>query len=129
MKITLSSLMVDVQAKALAFYTDVLGFVKKTDIPLGEYRWLTVTSPEGHADVELVLEPNANPAGLQFQRAMYDGGIPATSFESVDLAAEHARLESLGVKFRQPATAAGPVRIAVFDDTCGNWIQLHQVGA
>lgn len=128
MKITLSSLMVDEQAKALRFYTDVLGFVKKTDIPMGEYRWLTVTSPEGHGDVELVLEPNANPAGLQFQRAMYQHGIPATSFESSDITREHERLVALGVVFRQPPTAAGPVRLAVFDDTCGNWIQLHQAG-
>jgi glyoxylase I family protein len=126
MRITLTSIMVDDQAKALAFYTDIMGFQKKHDIPVGEYRWMTVTSPEGPADVELALEPNANPAGRAFQEAMFKQGIPVASFESRDIAAEHARLKARGVAFTQEPTNAGPVIIAVFADTCGNLIQLHQ---
>jgi glyoxylase I family protein len=126
MKITLTSVLVDDQTKALAFYTDVLGFQKKHDIPLGEYRWMTVTSPEGHGDVELVLEPNANPAARAFQAAMFAQGIPLASFESRDIAAECARLKTHGVAFTREPTKMGPVTIAVFADTCGNLIQLHQ---
>jgi glyoxylase I family protein len=126
MKITLTSLMVDDQEKALAFYTGVLGFQKKHDIPVGEYRWITVTSPEGHADVELALEPNANPAGRAFQEAMFRQGIPLASFESRDIATECARLKGHGVAFTREPTKMGPVTIAVFADTCGNLIQLHQ---
>jgi predicted enzyme related to lactoylglutathione lyase len=129
MKIKLSSLMVDDQAKALAFYTDVLGFVKKHDIPVGEYRWITVVSPEGRDDLELSLEPNANPAAKTFQQAMFSQGIPLTAFEVADLAAEHARLTKAGVAFTQPPTDAGPVKVAVFADTCGNLIQLYQPNA
>jgi predicted enzyme related to lactoylglutathione lyase len=126
MRIKLSSIMVDDQAKALKFYTEVLGFEKKQDIPVGVYRWITVVSPEGPDDLELVLEPNANPAGKTFQEAMFAQGIPMTSFEVSDLAAEHARLEARGVAFTRKPTQAGPVSIAVFSDTCGNLIQLHQ---
>ena len=127
MRITLTSLMVDDQDKALAFYTNVLGFQKKHDIPIGgPYRWITVTSPEGHADVELTLEPNANPAGRAFQEAMFAQGIPVASFESRDIAAECARLKAQGVAFTQEPTNMGPVIIAVFADTCGNLIQLLQ---
>jgi catechol 2,3-dioxygenase-like lactoylglutathione lyase family enzyme len=127
MKITLSSVLVDDQAKALAFYTDVLGFVKKNDVPAGEFRWLTVVSPEGSADIELLLEPNSHPAAKTFQKAIFDDGIPATSFASADIQQEYERLIALGVVFRTKPTKAGPVTIAVFDDTCGNLIQLHQV--
>ena len=127
MKITLSSVFVDDQAKALAFYADVLGFEKKMDIPAGQARWLTVTSPEGHPDVELVLEPDGHPAAKAYKSALFADGIPATSFECADVEAEYARLSALGVRFHRPPTQAGPATIAVFDDTCGNLIQIHQV--
>lgn len=127
MKITLSSVMVDDQAKALTFYTDVLGFVKKTDVPAGEARFLTVVSPEGSAEIELLLEPNNHPAAKPFQKALFDSGVPLTSFASEDIQKEYERLTKLGVVFRTKPTKAGPVTVAVFDDTCGNLIQLHQV--
>jgi catechol 2,3-dioxygenase-like lactoylglutathione lyase family enzyme len=127
MRIQLTSIMVDDQAKALRFYTEVLGFEKKQDFPVGEYRWITVVSPEGHADVELTLEPNANPAAKTFQKAMFEQGIPLTSFESRDIAAEVARLKGAGVTFTREPTRMGPVITAVFADTCGNLIQLHQL--
>lgn len=126
MKITLTSVMVDDQAKALKFYTEVLGFVKKNDMPAGEYRWLTVVSPEGSADVELLLEPNAHPAAKTFQKAIFNDGIPATSFASANVQAEYERLSQRGVVFRTKPTQMGPVTVAVFEDTCGNLIQLHQ---
>ena len=126
MKITLTSVMVDDQAKAHAFYTGKLGFETKHDIDLGEFRWLTVVSPEGHGDVELLLEPNAHRAARPFQQALYADGIPATQFSSQDIHAEHRRLTERGVVFRQPPTKQGPVTVAVFDDTCGNFIQLVQ---
>lgn len=126
MRIRLNSIMVDDQNKALAFYTDVLGFVKSVEIPMGEYRWLTVRSPEG-GDAELSLEPNANPAGKTFQQAMFAQGIPMTAFEVDDIAAEYSRLDKLGVSFTREPTAAGPVTIAVFSDTCGNLIQIYQM--
>jgi predicted enzyme related to lactoylglutathione lyase len=126
MKITLSSVMVDDQEKALKFYTEVLGFKKQRDIPAGEYRWLTVVSPEGAAGVELLLEPNVHPAAQIFQKAMHHDGIPATSFESADLQKEYERLSGKGVEFRMKPTEMGPVLLAVFHDTCGNLIQLHQ---
>jgi glyoxylase I family protein len=125
MRIKLSSLMVDDQDKALAFYTKVLGFQKKMEIPVGEYRWLTVVAP-GRDDLELTLEPNANPAAKVFQQAMFQQGIPLNAFEVGDLDAEFARLRELGVVFTVEPTQAGPVRIAVFADTCGNLIQLYQ---
>ena len=127
MKITPTSVLVDDQDKALRFYTDVLGFRKKHDIPLGgTYRWITVVSPEGHDDVEITLEPNANPAAKAFQKAMFEQGIPLTSFESADVIAEAAHLKSAGVVFTKEPMRAGPVTIAVFADTCGNLIQMHQ---
>lgn len=126
MKIKLTSIMVEDQARALAFYTDVLGFRLKHDIPVGEYRWLTVVSPDGHDDVELSLEPNANPAGKTFQSALLAQGIPATAFEVDDLDAEHQRLTARGVAFTRAPTPMGPVAIAIFADTCGNLIQLYQ---
>jgi catechol 2,3-dioxygenase-like lactoylglutathione lyase family enzyme len=125
-RITLTSVMVDDQEKAHRFYTEVLGFTTKHDIPLGAARWLTVVSPEGHGDVELLLEPTGHPAAAPFQKALYDDGIPATAFTSSDIHAEYERLVARGVRFRSPPKAAGPVTIATFDDTCGNLIQLVQ---
>lgn len=127
MKIKLSSLFVDNQDKALQFYTEVLGFVKKTEIPMGEFRWLTVVSPEGHGDIELLLEPNANPVASTYQKGLHEQGIPATAFEVDDIKNEYERLQASGVNFKTPPTQAGPVSIAVFDDTCGNFIQIYQV--
>ena len=126
MRIKLTSIMVDDQDKALRFYTDALVFRKKHDIPVGEYRWITVISPEGPDDVELVLEPNANPAGKAFQEAMFSQGIPLAAFEVTDIASEFARLMQKGVTFTLQPTPAGAVTIAVFADTCGNLIQLYQ---
>ena len=126
MRIKLTSIMVDDQEKGLRFYTGVLGFKKKHDIPVGEYRWITVTSPEGPGDVELALEPNANPAGKAFQEAMFSQGIPIAAFEVADIAGEFARLTKEGVVFTRPPAQAGPATIAVFADTCGNLIQLYQ---
>jgi predicted enzyme related to lactoylglutathione lyase len=125
-RMNLFSIMVDDQAKALHFYTEVLGFQKKRDLPVGEYRWLTVTSPEGAEGVELSLEPNANPAARTYQEAMFAQGIPLTSFEVTDMAAEVARLKARKVAFTREPTPMGPVLVALFADTCGNLIQLHQ---
>jgi catechol 2,3-dioxygenase-like lactoylglutathione lyase family enzyme len=125
-RIKLNSIMVDDQDKALRFYTDVLGFKKKEDLPVGVYRWITVVSPDGPDDLELVLEPNANPAGKAFQEAMFSQGIPLTAFEVSDLDAEFARLRDRNVAFTREPTRMGPVVIAVFADTCGNLIQLYQ---
>jgi glyoxylase I family protein len=128
MRIKLTSIMVDDQTRALAFYTDVLGFKKKRELPAGEYRWITVVSAEGPDDVELSLEPNANPAGKTFQRAMFDQGIPVAAFEVADIAAEFARLKERGVAFTREPTRMGPVTIAILSDTVGNLIQLYQPG-
>src|SRR5262245_4891180 len=125
MRIKLTSIMVDDQNKALRFYTDVFGFVKKHEIPVGEYKWLTVVSP-GRDDLELSLEPNANPAGKAFQEAIFKQGLPIAAFEVDDLAREFSRLKGLGVAFTQEPTKMGPVSIAVCADTCGNLIQLYQ---
>lgn len=122
--IKLTSVMVSDQAKALAFYTDVLGFVKRLDFPVGEYRWITVVA--NRDDLQLALEPNANPAAKAFQEAMFAQGIPLASFESTDLDADYARLMKGGVAFTRPPTNAGAVKVAVFSDTVGNLIQLHQ---
>ena len=126
MRIKLTSIMVDDQDKGLRFYTKVLGFKKKHDIPVGEFRWLTVVSPDGPDDVELSLEPNANPAGRAFQEAMFGQGIPLAAFEVQDLAAEYGRLKSKGVAFTKEPTRIGPVTIAILADTRGNLIQLYQ---
>jgi predicted enzyme related to lactoylglutathione lyase len=126
MRIKLTSIMVDDQSKALKFYTEVFGFVKKHEIPVGEYRWITVVSPDGRDDLELSLEPNANPAGKTFQEAIFMQGIPLAAFEVDDIEKEFRRLKSLGVAFTQEPTKAGPVTIAVCADTCGNLIQLYQ---
>jgi catechol 2,3-dioxygenase-like lactoylglutathione lyase family enzyme len=128
MRIRLNSIMVDDQEKALRFYTDVLGFVKKQDLPAGEYRWISVVSSEAPDETELVLEPNANPAGKTFQEALFAQRIPATAFEVTDIAAEYARLSKLGVTFQNAPKRMGPVTVAVLSDTCGNWIQLYQPG-
>jgi len=126
MRIKLQSIMVDDQAKALTFYTKVLGFRVKHDIPAGGARWITVVSPEGPDDLELVLEPNGNPAARTFQEAMFTQGIPLAAFEVTDIEAEHARLGAHDVAFTMPPTSMGPVTIAMFADTCGNLIQLYQ---
>ncbi|MDJ0335747.1 VOC family protein [Salinibacterium sp. G-O1] len=123
-RITTTSVFVDDQAKALAFYTDVLGFEKKDDISLGEFRWLTVVSPSAPDGVELLLEPDQHPAVKPFKAALVADGIPAASFGVDDVATEHARLTALGVTFVQPPTDLGPVTIATLDDTCGNLIQI-----
>jgi catechol 2,3-dioxygenase-like lactoylglutathione lyase family enzyme len=127
MKIVLTSVFVNDQAKALKFYTEVLGFIKKADFPAGEFKWLTVVSPDAPSGVELLLEPNDNPAAKTFQEAIFKQGIAATSFGVDDVHKEYERLKKLGVTFTMEPTQMGPVTIAVFDDTCGNLIQIaHQ---
>lgn len=126
MRIVVTSVFVEDQEKALSFYTEVLGFQKKTDVPVGEDRWLTVVSPGEPEGVELLLEPSGHPAVKPFKQALVEDGIPFTSFGVEDVDAEHARLEGLGVKFTQPPTRFGDVTTAVFDDTCGNLIQIAQ---
>ena len=128
MRINVTSVLVDNQDKALAFYTDVLGFLKKTDIPLGGgAKWLTVVSPDAPDGVELLLEPDAHPAARPFKEALVEDGIPYTSFAVDDVQAEFDRLSGLGVTFVQPPTPMGPVTTAVFDDTCGNLIQIAEM--
>lgn len=127
MKIDLTSVLVDDQDKALRFYTEVLGFVKKKEIPMGKFKWLTVVSSEGSGDVELLLEPNENPAAKTFQEALFEQGIPATSFGADDVQKEYDRLTKLGVVFTAKPARMGPTTVATFDDTCGNLIQIHQV--
>jgi len=124
MQITLSSIMVEDQDRALRFYTDIIGFQKKHDIPMGQFRWLTVTSPEGAAGVELVLEPMGFPPARVFQKALFDAGIPATAFICRDINAEVQRLKTRGVKFRGEPTKMGPITAVMFEDTCGNLINL-----
>jgi len=124
MRISLTSVLVDDQAKALDFYTQKLGFIKKTEIPLGDHAWLTVVAPEQTDGPELLLEPDVHPAARVFKAALVEDGIPFTSFAVESVSAEHARLTGLGVTFSQPPMQAGPVFTAVFDDTCGNLIQI-----
>lgn len=124
MRIHLSSVFVDDQDKALRFYTEVLGFVKKHDVPLGEARWLTVVSPEDPEGTELLLEPSGHPAVQPYRTALAEDGIPATSFAVDDVPAEFDRLRGLGVRFTQEPLEMGPVTTAVLDDTCGNLIQI-----
>jgi catechol 2,3-dioxygenase-like lactoylglutathione lyase family enzyme len=126
MKIVITSVFVDDQEKALRFYTDVLGFVKKHDIPMGQFRWLTLLSPDDANGVELLLEPGQHPAVGPFKRALIADGIPFTSFGVEDIKAEYERLRTAGVHFTQPPVAMGPVTTAVLDDTCGNLIQIAQ---
>jgi len=127
MKIRLTSVLVDDQDKALKFYTEVLGFVKKMDMPVGKFKWLTVVSPEGPDDIELLLEPNENPAAKTFQEAIFKQGIPLTAFAVEDIQKEYERMKKLGVVFSKEPTKMGPTTVAVFNDTCGNLIQLYQV--
>jgi len=124
MRIYITSVLVDDQEKALRFYTDVLGFVKKTDIPVGEARWLTVVSPDDPQGPELLLEPDAHPAAGPFKAALVADGIPVTSFAVDDVHAEFQRLRRLGVRFTLEPVEMGAVTMAVFDDTCGNLIQI-----
>jgi catechol 2,3-dioxygenase-like lactoylglutathione lyase family enzyme len=124
-RITVTSVLVDHQDKALTFYTDVLGFVKKNDIPVGEARWLTVVSPADPDGTELLLEPDwGHPAAKPFKQALVEDGMPFTSFGVDDVQREYERLKGLGVRFTQPPTEMGPVTTAVLDDTCGNLIQI-----
>ncbi len=127
MRIGLASVLVDDQDKALRFYTDVLGFVKKFDVPVGAHRWLTVVSSDDPEGVELVLEPDEHPATKPFKQALVEDGIPFTSFDVQDVHAEYKRLVAAGVRFTQPPVEMGPVISAVFDDTCGNLIQMAQM--
>jgi predicted enzyme related to lactoylglutathione lyase len=127
LKIKLTSIMVENQDRALKFYTEVVGFKKRQDVAVGgPYRWITVVAPEGHPDVELALEPNANPVGKTFQTGLFEQNIPATAFEVDDVEAEYRRLKGLGVVFTTTPTEMGPITIAVFSDTCGNLIQIYQ---
>ena len=123
-RINVTSVLVDDQAKALAFYTEVLGFVAKTDVPLGDFRWLTVVGPDEPDGVELLLEPDQHPAAKAFKQALVQDGIPFTSFAVEDVVAVHQDLVARGVRFTQEPTPAGPVVVATLDDTCGNLIQL-----
>ncbi|MDQ3054950.1 MAG: VOC family protein [Actinomycetota bacterium] len=124
MKVYVTSVLVDDQDKALRFYTEVLGFVKKTEIPVGEHRWLTVVSPEDPDGVEVLLEPDEHPAARPYKEALVVDGIPFTSFAVDDVPATVARLQAAGVRFTQETLQTGPVTTAVLDDTCGNLIQL-----
>ena len=126
MRIKLVSIHVEDQDRALEFYTTVLGFVKKHDVPAGGARWITVVSPEGSDDLELVLEPNSHPAAAAYQAALLKDGIPATAFESHDIHGECQRLRERGVSFTMNPTAMGPVTLAIFADTCGNLLQIYQ---
>ena len=125
MRINVTSVLVDDQDKALRFYTDVLGFVKKTEIPLGEHRRLTVVSPQDPDGVELALEPDDHPGARPYKQALVEDGIPFTSFAVDDVHAEHERLTRLGVTFAQPPTLVGEMTVAVLDDTCGNLIMMN----
>jgi predicted enzyme related to lactoylglutathione lyase len=126
MKIIVTSLFVQDQSKALEFYSEKLGFVKKEDVPVGDYRWITIVSPEDQGGTELLLEPNVHPAAKEYQKKIFADGIPATMFGVVDIHKEYKRLLEKGVKFTMEPTKAGEVTIAVFDDTCGNLIQIMQ---
>lgn len=127
MKIKLISVMVDDQEKALKFYTEVLGFVKKRDIPMDEHRWLTVVSKEEQSGPELVLEPMGFEPAKTYQKALYEAGIPLTAFHVDDIEKEYEKLQEMGVQFSMEPTQMGPSKLAVFDDTCGNNIQLFEV--
>ncbi|RTQ50928.1 VOC family protein [Hymenobacter gummosus] len=127
MNIKVTSVMVTDQARALQFYTEVLGFVKKTDIPLGEHSWLTVVAPDERDGVELLLEPLGFAPARTYQQALFEAGIPLATFNVADVQREYERLLALGVRFSMPPTPMGAVTLAVLDDTCGNYIQLVQV--
>lgn len=127
MKVKLTSVIVDDQEKALKFYTEVLGFIKKTDMPAGNFRWMTVVSPEAPDEVELLLEPNENPAAKVYRKALFEAGIPLTAFAVDDIQEEFNKLKARGVFFLSKPTAAGPAVVAIFDDTCGNLIEIYQL--
>ena len=124
MQIKLASVLVDDQEKALRFYTEVLGFTMAADITMGQFRWLTVSSPDGVEGAELVLEPMGFPPARTFQKALFEAGIPATAFFTRDIDAEYRRLKVAGVTFRGEPTAMGPITAVLFEDTCGNLINL-----
>ena len=126
MKVKLCSVLVENQENALRFYTEVLGFVTKQDLPMGTARWLTVVSPQAPDEVELLLEPNSNPAARTYQRALFEQGIPLTAFAVDDIQADYERMKALGVAFQSEPRRLGPTTVAVFDDTCGNLIQIAQ---
>ena len=126
MRIILTGVFVSDQDEALKFYTETLGFVKKHDVPVGEFKWLTVVSPDDPDGTELLLEPNENPVAQEYQKGLFDQGMPAASFGVTDIRAEHEKLKSLGVAFTMEPMDFGNVTIAVFDDTCGNLIQMMQ---
>lgn len=126
MKIILTSIPVDDQEKALQFYTEKLGFIKKNDIPMGEHRWLTVIAPEGTREVELLLEPKGFPPSREYYKAVFAANIPVAIFGVSNIQQEYERLEKLGVVFKTKPTAMGPVIIAILEDTCGNLVQLVQ---
>ena len=128
MHIKLTSVLVDDQSKAKKFYTDILGFVVKNDISMGEFSWLTVVSPDAPDGAELLLEPNQKEAAQVFQKAMYDEGIPFAAFLVDDIQAEFERLKGQGVAFKSEPMEVGGAKIAVFDDTCGNFVQIYQEG-
>lgn len=127
MKIKLLSILVEDQEKALKFYTSILGFIKKTEIPMGEHKWLTVVSKEEQDGVELVLEPLGFPPAKTYQKALLDAGIPLTAFQVDSVESEYQRLLKLGVSFSMAPTIIGPARLAVFNDTCGNNIQIFEI--
>ncbi|MBN8823241.1 MULTISPECIES: VOC family protein [unclassified Spirosoma] len=127
MRIKLVSVLVDDQEKALQFYTNILGFVKKTEIPLGDHRWLTVVSQEEQDGTEIVLEPMGFPPAQTYQKALFDAGIPLTAFQVDDIEAEYRRLTEVGVSFSMAPTPMGTTTLAVFADTCGNNIQIYQI--
>lgn len=126
MKIIVTSIFVQDQEKALEFYSETLGFVKKEDVPAGEFRWITLVSPDDQDGTELLLEPNVHPAAREYQKKIFDEGIPATMFGVTDVHKEYKRLMKQGVKFTMEPTKMGEVTLAVFDDTCGNLIQIAQ---
>lgn len=126
MKIIITSVFVDDQEKALKFYTEKLGFVKKFDVPAGDFRWLTLTAPDDSNGIELLLEPNNNPVAAAYQKGIFEQNIPATSFGVDDINLEFQKLKENGVNFTMEPTKMGPVTVAVFDDTCGNLIQIMQ---
>jgi predicted enzyme related to lactoylglutathione lyase len=127
LKIKLTSVFVDNQEPALKFYTDTLGFVKKQDVPLGQYKWLTVVSPEEPDGTELLLEPSDNPSAKSYKKSIYEQGIAAAAFAVTDIQKEYERLKKCGVHFKMEPTDMGSSKIALFDDTCGNLIQIYQV--
>lgn len=126
MKIIITSIFVQDQVKALKFYSETLGFVKKHDVPAGEFRWITLVSPERQEGMELLLEPNQHPAAKEYQKKLYEDRIPVTMFGVENIQKEYERLQNLGVKFIMKPTKTGDITIAVFDDTCGNYIQIIQ---